>query len=146
MATKGKRLIFSGAMTLPAREANALDSDIKPGMSVAFAATGVDKNAEASTVFGTPLYIADKAMLSAGTVDDTYATGANVIARQLASGECANVRVAVANLTKQGMGLTSNGDGTMKNAATDGTDYITCYSDEIINVTVAGTLVRVRGA
>ena len=147
MATIGKRLIFSGAMTLEAVEAPTADATIKPGMSVVHTATALAKNSNADTVFGYPHLFADYDMLHAGSVDDTYASGANLIARELTQGEKANVLVAASNnLLARGVALASNGDGTLKIAATDDTDYVLAYSDEIINVTGSAALVRVRGA
>ena len=147
MADKGKRLIFSDSCTLVAVEAPTADGTILPGMSVVHTATTLAKNAEAATVFGSPFLVADYDMLHAGTVDDLHASGANLIARELPQGAKANVRIAITqNITKRGVALSSNGDGALKIAATDGTQQILAYSDEIINVTVANTLARVRGA
>ena len=146
MADKGKRLIFSGGMTLCATEGAAADGTILPGMSVTHTATTLAKNAEASTVFGSPHLFADYDMLRAKTVDDLYAAGANVIARELTQGDTANLLVAAGtNSTKRGIALASNGDGTLKIAATDGTDYILAYTDEILN-SVGVSLMRVKGA
>jgi len=147
MATKGKRLIFTDAYSPCAQEGNALDADILPGMLVKQAATGINKSTEAATVFGSQFLIADYDMLAAGYVDDAWTLNENMIARQLPRDMRANVRVATGqNITAVGIGLSSNGDGSLKIAATDGTEEIKCVSDEIINVTVANTLVRVRGA
>ena len=147
MADKGKRLIFSGCDTLPATEGIAATGTILPGMSVVQTATTIALNTNADTVFGYPHLFADYAMLSAGTVDDAWAVGSTVIARELTQGKCANVLVADGNnITARGVALASNGDGTLKIAATDGTDYILAYSDEIINVSGADALVRVKGA
>ncbi len=146
MAIKGKRLIFCDEGTLPAQEKNALAADILPGAVVIAAATGYDNSGQAATVFGSPLMVADYDMLAAGDVDTAWTISENMIARQLESGKRANVRVATGqNITATQVGLSSNGDGTLKIAATDGTEQILCTADEIINVTVAGTLVRVRG-
>ena len=146
MADKGKRLIFSGGMTLCATEAPAADATIKPGMFVTHTATTLAKSAEAATVFGSPKLFADYDMLHGKTVDDLYASGANVIARALCPDSQANLLVAAGNnITKRGVALSSNGDGTLKIAATDGTEYILAYSDEILNA-VAVSLVRVKGA
>ena len=146
MATKGKRLIFCDECTLPAQEGNALAADVSPGAVVIQAATGLDNSGHAATVFGSPLLIADYDILGAGDVDTAWTISENMIARQLESGKRANVRIAATqNITARGVGLSSNGDGTLKIALTNGTEQILCTSDEIINVTAAGTLVRVRG-
>lgn len=147
MAIKGKRLIFTDAYPKCAQEGNALDADILPGMLVKFAPTGISKSVDASTVFGEQFLIADYDMLQAGTVDDLWAQNENMISRQLPRDCRANVRVATGqNILRIGTPLSANGDGSLKIAVLDGTEEIKCVSDEIINVTVANTLVRVRGA
>tara|TARA_R100000951_G_scaffold116795_1_gene131044 strand:+ start:9917 stop:10357 length:441 start_codon:yes stop_codon:yes gene_type:complete len=146
MADKGKRLIFSGGMTLAATESNAGTATILPGMSVIHTATTLTDNTNASTVFGYPHLFADYDMLAGKTVDDLWAVGENLIARELTQGCTANLIVAAGNnITARGVALTSNGAGKLKIAATDDTDYVLCYSDEIINA-VADSLVRVKGA
>lgn len=146
MADKGKRLIFSDGCTLPAQEGNATAAGLLPGSLIVHASTGFAQYAAAATVFGAEILIADYDMLHAKTVDDAWTDGGAMIARQLPKGNKANVRMAIANITTRGLALSSNGDGTLKLAATDGSEQIIAYTDEIINVTVAGTLVRVRGA
>lgn len=146
MATKGKRLIFSGGMTLAATEAIALTATIKPGFSVTHTALGLTDNVNASTVFGYPHLFADYDMLAAGDVDTALPISETMIARELCQGATANLVVAAGNnITKRGVALTSNGAGKLKIAATTGADFILAYSDEIINAT-ADTLVRVKGA
>lgn len=146
MATKGKRLIFSGAMTLPATEAIALTATIKPGFSVTHTALGLTNNVSASTVFGYPNLFADYDILAAGNVDTALTINETMIARELCQGATANLVVATGNnITKRGVALTSNGAGKLKIAAVNGDDYILAYSDEIINVT-SDALVRVKGA
>lgn len=146
MAIKGKRTIFTDAYSPAAQEGNALQADILPGMLVKHAATGFNKSAEAATVFGSQFIIADYDMLQAGTVDDAWTISENMIARQVPRDCRANVLVAAGqNILAVGTPLSSNGDGTLKIAATDGTEEIKCVADEIINVTTS-ELVRVRGA
>ena len=148
MAIKGKRLIFCDECTLPDQEGVATAA-IRPGALVTFAAAGAGlvESAEAATVFGSEKLFADYDMLKGGTVDDSWAINEYAISRQLESGKRANVLVAAAqNITKRGVGLASNGDGTLVIAAVDGTEDVICYSDEIINTGGAVALVRVRGA
>ena len=145
MATKGKRLIFSGEMFLPATEGKAATADL-PGTAVSHTATTLTTNVSASTVFGAPKLFCDYDMLAAKTVGDAWTVGGNMIARELAQGDKANLLVASGNnITKRGVALTVNGAGLLKIAATDGTDYVYAYSDEIINA-ASNTLVRVKGA
>lgn len=146
MADKGKRLIFSGGMTLPATESNAATATILPGMSVIHTATTLTDNTNASTVFGYPHLFADYDMLHGKTVDDLWVLGDNLIARELPQGKTANLLVAAGNnITARGVALTSDGAGMLKIATTADLDYVLCYSDEIINA-VADSLVRVKGA
>lgn len=151
MAVKGKRTIFQDACTLPAIEAPALGV-VRPGSLVAQAAAGIDESAVAATVFGQQPLFADYNMLAAKTVDDDYAIGENVIARQLESGRIACVLVAAGqNITRRGTPLSSNGAGVLKIAVTPATvgatsEQVLCYAEEIINTGGAITLVRVRGA
>lgn len=145
MAVKGKRLIFSGGMTLCATEGVAATADL-PGTAVTHTATTLTTNVSASTVFGAPKLFCDYDMLAAKTVDDAWTVGGTMIARELIQGATANLLVASGNnITKRGVPLTVNGAGLLKIAATTGADYIYAYSDEIINAT-ANTLVRVKGA
>ena len=46
------------------------------------------------------------------------------------------------NITKKGVALTRNGSGKLQIAATDGSEQILAYSDEVVNVT-SDALVRV---
>lgn len=146
MATKGKRLIFCDEYAPKAQEGIALDAGILPGSLVDFGATGINQNADAATVFGQQMLVADYDFLAAGDVDTAWTQNETMVARHLKSDRRANVLVATGqNITAVGTPLSSNGDGALKIALTDGTEKILAYSDEIVNTTAA-TLVRVRGA
>lgn len=145
MAVAGKRNIFNDMHQPEAVEGVALQADILPGMLVTQTATGFNKNANAATVFGYQPLFADKDLVKMGSVDDVLTQNENMVARPLKANESANALVATGQtINAPRMGLTSNGDGSLKIAATDGTEYIVAYSDEIITTTAA-TLVRVRG-
>lgn len=147
MANKGKRLIFCDEYAPKAQEGIALDAGILPGSLVDFAATGFNQNADAATVFGNQLLIADYAINGAGDVDTAWTQNDSMVARALPTDCRANVLVAAGNnILAVGTPLSSNGDGTLKIALTNGTEKIVAYSDEIINVAGAAALVRVRGA
>lgn len=147
MATKGKRLIFCDDYAPKAQEGIALDAGILPGSLVDFAATGLNQNADAATVFGNQLLFADYDINGAGDVDTAWTQNESMVARALPTDCRANVLVAAGNnITAVGVALASAGGGTLAIAATDGTEKIIAYSDEIINVTGAAALVRVRGA
>lgn len=138
MSIKGKRVIYRG----PADHGHAgkpLNVEgkalgvVRPGALLAQAITGLDESALASTVFGTQKLWADKDQQRTLTVDDDWAINENMVGIQGRSGEFMTVLVATAQaITKLGVGLASNGDGTLKIAATSGADQVLCYSDEII--------------
>jgi len=153
MATKGKRNIYVG----PADHGHAgkpLNVEgkalgvVRPGALVAEAATGIDENAVAATIFGASRLWADKDQQRTKTVDDDWAINENMVAIRARSGEFLNVLVADAQtITKSGTPLSSNADGTLKIAVTPATvgvtsEEILAYSDEIIT-TSGVTLVRV---
>ena len=124
------------------------DDAILPGTLVKRTATGLATSDKAATVFNSETIIAEEygAYVDLG-VDDTYTVGDTALAVDVRSGEFVNVRVATGqNITTKGTALSSNGDGQFKIAATDGTEQVLLYADEIINVTVNNTLVKARKA
>ena len=156
MAAKGKRVIYVG----PADHGHAgkpLNVEgkalgvVRPGALCAEAATGIDENAVAATIFGASRLWADVDQQRTKTVDDDWASGENMVAIRARSGEFLNVLVATSQtITKSGTPLSSNADGTLKIAVTPATvgvtsEEILAYSDEIITTT-AVTLVRVVAA
>lgn len=146
MATKGKRSIFQDACTIKAIEGVA-DAAIRPGALVVQTATGLEESDVAATVFGAQHLFADYNFLQAGTVDDSWEADETAVARVLETNRIANVLVAAGqDITSEGVALSSNGDGTLKIAATEGTEEVLAHSNEIINTGAAVTLVRVRGA
>ena len=147
MSTLGKRVIYAGPAGEGALmvEGIALDA-VVPGSLVTSVATGIQTSADASTVFGTLPLFANKDELRSRSVDDAWTINESMVAIQPKSGEFINALVATGQtITKVGTGLASNGDGTLKIAAVNGTDAVICYSDEIVTTT-ATTLVRVRVA
>lgn len=92
------------------------------------------------------LYIADLNTPKQGGVNDLWASGDSVGAFYPCAGELYNVRSAVANYTALDTPLTVNASGQVRIALTDGTEEIVAYVQEVVNVTVADTLVRVRMA
>lgn len=151
MSTIGKRTIYVG----PADDANHKPLNVEgealaailPGTVVEQVATGLQANANAATVFGQELLVADKDQMLTKSVDDAWTINENMVAIKLRSGEFANVLVADGNnITSRGTPLSLNGSGLLKIALTDGTEQVLCYSDEIINVSGANALVRVRVA
>lgn len=156
MAIKGKRNIYVGPADhghagKPFNVEGKALGVVRPGSLCAEAATGIDENAVAATIFGAQRLIADKDQQRTKTVDDDWISGENMVAMQARSGEFFNVLVADGqNITKSGTPLSSNADGTLKIAVTPAvvgatSEEILFYSDEIIN-TSGVTLVRVKAA
>jgi hypothetical protein len=160
MSVKGKRLIYVG----PADGANHkplnvegvnLTASLLPGTVVEEVATGLQANANAATVFGQELLVADKDQMRSKSVDDAWTENENMVAIKARSGEFLNVLVAATqNITARGVPLSLNGSGLLKIAVTPAvvgatSEQVICYSDEIIDTTggpATGTLVSVRVA
>ena len=154
MSTKGKRVIYVG----PADGSNhkplnvegvATEASILPGSVVDFAAAGagLELADDAATVFGKLFMVADKDQMRTKSVDDAWTIAENMVAIQPRSGEFVNVLVITAQaISTRGLPLARSATpGALKLAATDGTDEIECYSDEIVTTT-ATQLVQVRVA
>lgn len=150
MSTVGKRVIYAGPADGAAYchpqvvEGEAQDAFL-PGTLVVQSSAGLSTSAKAATVFDSmPLFANKDEMGTSLSVDDAWTVNDNAIAIQGRSGEFLNVIVATGqDITTSGLGLSSNGDGTLKIALNDGTEQIIAYSDEIINTGGATALVRV---
>jgi hypothetical protein len=146
-----KRKIWAGpadgANVKPLIVEGLVVDDYSAGELLVRSASGLATSAVASTVFDQEVIVAREIGAHRGGDIDTKATvGDTGEGIKLRSGEFANVRVAATqNITTTGTPLTSNGDGTFK-IGVPGTDDILVYAEEIINVTVAGTLVLVSKA
>lgn len=152
MSTVGYRVIYAGpadgtGATHPQTVEGEALSAVQPGAMVSQGSTGIDANSAAATVFGALPLFANKDEVGSNSVDDAWTTGENMIAIQGRSGEFLNVLVASgAALSTAGIPLSSNGNttaGTLKVAATDGTEEIIAYTDEAPGTLTADTLVRV---
>ena len=140
MSDKGKRVIYVG----PADDANHKPLNIEgvalsaslPGTVMAITAAGLTLNANAATVFGDQLIVADKDQQRTRSVEDVWTLNENMVAIAPRSGEFINILVAAGNdITRRGVALSRNGAGLLQIAATDGSEEIVAYSDETINVT-----------
>ena len=140
MSDKGKRVIYVG----PADDANHKPLNVEgvalaavlPGTVMLQTATGLGQNTNAATVFGDQLLVADKDQQRTRSVDDVWTLNENMVAIAPRSGEFINILVAAGNdITRRGTALSRNADGTLKIAATDGSEEIAAYADEVINVT-----------
>lgn len=151
MSDVGKRVIYVG----PADDANhkplhvegIATEAIAPGSVVDYAAAsaGLELMDDAATVFGKPLLVADKDEMRSKSVDDSWTINENMVAIHARSGEFLNVLVVTAQALVRGTALTRSAatPGALVIAATDGTEEILCYADEVVTTT-ATQLVRVR--
>lgn len=139
MATKRKIWVgpADAGNTHPLTVEGRADTVISPGFLVEQTATGLRASNNAATVFNSEAIVAMEYGNHTGqTVEVDYAVNDYAIAAIARSGEFLNVMVnAGNNITARGTALSSNGDGTLKIAATDGTEQILFYADEVINVT-----------
>lgn len=128
-------------------EGLAVDA-IVPGTLVKQTAAGLATSDKLATVFDSEALVAIEQGAHVGAeITTAYTIGDTAMAAQARSGEFFLVSVAAAqNITSKGVGLSSNGDGSLKIAATDGTEQILFYSDEIVNTGGAAALVLVRKA
>lgn len=152
MSTVGKRVIYVG----PADDADhkplhvegiATEAGIYPGsvLDYAAASAGFELMDDAATVFGKPLLVADKDEMRSVSVDTAWTVNENMVAISPRSGEFLNVRVITAQALVRGTPLTRSvaTPGALIIAATDGTEEILCFSDEVVTTT-ATQLVRVK--
>lgn len=149
MSVKGKRTIWAGCADLHGHALNvegiAQDAFL-PGTLVEKTGDELATTAAAATVFGKKYYIArEYGDHTDQDVDTAYEVDSNALALDLRSGEFANVLVVAAAVLVEGQtGLSSNGDGTLKVAATDGTEDVLFMADESLTVGGSAELVRVR--
>jgi len=114
-------------------------------LDYAAASAGFELMDDAATVFGKPLLVADKDEMRSVSVDTAWTVDENMVAIRPRSGEFLNVRVVTAQALVRGTALTRSAatPGALVIAATDGTEEILCYADEVVTTT-ATQLVRVR--
>lgn len=141
------RVIFSGNQTLRATEA-ILSVSAKPGSVVAL---NTSDEFILSTADGDDgqLLVLDYDKVKFRELTEAYAADEWVTARQLTSGEPANVLVAASsNINRRSMPLAIGTGGALKiaNPAATPPDVVVAYSDEIKAVGAGGAeLVAVRG-
>jgi len=157
MSIIGKRLIYIG----PADGSNCrplnvegiiITASVLPGTVLEGSGTSLATNVNPATTFGQELIVADKDQQRSKSVDTVWTQNENIVAIKARSGEFMNVLVADGNdITAQGVPLSLNGAGLLKIAVVPATvgatsEQVLCYSDEIINVSGADALVRIRVA
>jgi hypothetical protein len=110
--------------------------------------SGLATSTIAATVFNSECLVASEISESEeGLITTPYTVGDTAAAIAVRSGEFVNAVVAASqNITSKGTALSSNGDGTLKIAVTDGTEQVLFYSDEIVNTGGSVALVTVRKA
>lgn len=150
MSVKGKRTIWvgpaDGANCKPLIVEGLAVNSVTPGAIVERVAGGLQTTTKAATVFNSETLVAiEYGDHTGGNVDTAYEIGSNVLSGQARSGEFYNVLAASGLVLVKGTALSSNANGVLKIAATDGTEQILFYSDEIITTT-AIELVCVRKA
>lgn len=153
MSDLGKRVIYvgpaDGANHKPLNEEGIATEAAAPGsvMDYAAASAGFELMDDAATVFGKPLLVADKDQMRSKSVDDAWTVDENMVVIRPRSGEFLNVLVITGQALVRGTPLTRSvgTPGALVIAATDGTEEVLCYADEIVTTT-ATQLVRVRVA
>ena len=134
-----------GSATPTLVEGLAVDA-IVPGSLVERGASGLSTSNNAATVFNSECLVAQEIGSGRGAeITTAWTIGDTAQAVKVKSGEFVNVRVATGQTIVVGTALSSNGDGTLKLAITDGTEQILFYAEEA--VTTSGvTLVTVSKA
>ena len=144
----GKNSIFVGGVGRIKQTIEGLaQSAFKPGQLLARgAASAIDVTAKASTTFGNEFLICDdQPQTLGGSTSTAVAVGDTVEAISVNTGDFVLLSFAnTQNVTSKGLPVASNGDGDFKLGATDGTEQLFAVTEEVINVTAAGTLVLCR--
>lgn len=144
----GKNSIFVGGVgRIKQTIEGVAQSAFKPGQLLARAASGaIDVTAKAATTFGNEFLICDdQAQTVGGSTSTAVVSGDTVKAISVNSGDFVLLSFATGqNVLTKGAPVASNGDGDFKLGATDGTEQIFAVTEEVINVTAAGTLVLCR--
>jgi len=151
--SKGKNMIYigpaDGSNHKPLTEEGVCTEACLPGavLDYAAASAGLELMDDAATVFGKPLMVADKDSMRQKSVSTAWTINDNMVAIKPRSGEFLNVLCVTAQALVRGTPLTRSAvtPGALVIAATNGTEEILCYADEIVTTT-ATQLVRVRVA
>jgi len=153
MSTIGYRTIFVGPVdgsdSKPLHVEGVATEAASPGavLDYAAASAGLELMDDAATVFGKPLMVADKDTARSKSVDTAWTINENMVAIKPRSGEILNVLCVTGQALLRGVALTRSAatPGALVIAATDGTEEILCYADEV-TTTSATQLVRVKVA
>lgn len=144
----GKNSIFVGGVgRIKQTIEGVAQSAFKPGQLLARGTgSAIDATAKASTTFGNEFLICDDQPSTLGGSTSTAVTvGETIEAISVNDGDFVLLSFAnTQNVTAKGLPVASNGDGDFKLAATGGTEQVFAVTEEVINVTAAGTLVLCR--
>ena len=144
----GKNSIFVGGVGRIKQTVEGLaQSAFKPGQLLARGASdAIDVTAKAATTFGNEFLICDDQQQTLGGSTSTAVTvGDTVEVISVNTGDFVLLSFATGqNVTSEGLPVASNGDGDFKLGATNGTEQLFAVTEEVINVTAAGTLVLCR--
>lgn len=143
-----KTLVWRGNASDANRQPNFFEGicldTMLPGTLLSVVATGLQTSVIAATVFSERPIFANRDVMRQKNMDAVWVLNDSMQAVEFRGGESGTVRVATTqDITKRRTPLSSNGDGTLKIAVTDGTEQILAYSDEIINTGGSVTLVNV---
>lgn len=144
----GKTLVWRGSADAASKKPNIIEglcvAAMLPGTLLTPVAAGLQTSVIAATVFSSKPIFANRDVMRQKNMDALWVVDESMQGVEFRSGEFGTVRVAAAqNIATRRVPLSSNGDGTLKIAVTDGTEEILCYSDEIINTAGAVALVNV---
>lgn len=117
-----------------------------PGTLVVKGTAGLATSTKSATVFNSEALVAIEQGANVGAVITTpWVVGETGKAIQVLSGQSVAIRVAAGNnITAPRTALSSNGDGTFKIAATDGTEQILFYADQVVNVTAVQLVFAIK--
>jgi len=135
----------AGMFTSPLEvEGKAVDAFL-PGTLLKRTASGLETSDIAATAFNSELLVAKEIEQSqGGTITTPVTIGDTAEGIKVRSGEMVYAFVAAGNnITAKGLGLASNGDGTLKLAAADDSEQVLFNAEQVINVTGSAQLVLV---
>lgn len=104
----------------------------------------LETSADAATVFSQLVVADEQFQTSGGGVDVPVTVNDNTMAIVPESGDLVYLRSAAANYTKKGAPVVSAGNGQVTLGTAVSTQNTLGYTEEVINVTAAGTLILVR--
>jgi hypothetical protein len=152
MSVIGKRVIYVGPADGSVNRAPltveglATEAGIIAGtvLDYAAASAGLEIMDDAATVFGKPLMVANKQEMTSDDIETAWTINESMVGIKARSGELYNVLVVTAQALVVGTPLTRSVGtaGSLVIAATDGTEEILCWADEVVTTT-ATQLVRV---